>query len=101
MFIQEGIRHMRHALIPIESFDKQGRHTHKCEFCDGEALCQDTFYLRSKDPKIGDTVLCRTCAKVDKMDVIFPDLPRLLEIGSNVTDEYGLYKYGLVLRGAE
>ncbi len=95
MFVQKGIKQMPHMLeVPIKGFDKKGQHTHFCEYCETEALCKDTFYLRHRE--IGDTILCRTCCSDKKIQRVFRAIPKLLETGSNVSDLYGgIYMYGL------
>ena len=95
MFIQKGIKQMPHMLeVPIKGFDEQGRHTHFCEYCEEEALCIDTFYVRHRD--LGDVILCRHCCQDKKIQLVFRAVKKLLEIGSNVSDEYGgVYRYGV------
>ncbi len=97
MYVQKGIKQMPHMLeVPIGGFDKKGQHTHECEYCEEQALCQNTFYVRHRE--IGDTILCRVCADDKKMQKIFPALKKLIEVGSNITDVDGVYRYGLELQ---
>ncbi|KKK52770.1 hypothetical protein LCGC14_3101570 [marine sediment metagenome] len=95
MFVQKGVKHMPHMLeLPIKGFDSQGRHTHFCEYCEEEALCRDTFYLRHRD--LGDVILCRRCCEKREIQLVFRAIPQLLLTGSNITGDHGgVYKYGL------
>ncbi len=100
MFVQKGIRQMPHMLeIPITGFDSKGRHTHLCEYCEESALCQDTFYLRHRD--LGDVVLCRHCCEDKKIQLVFRAIRKLLAIGSNITDDAGVYRYGVEIEKRE
>lgn len=97
VWIQKGIKQMPHLLeVPVSSFDRRGRHRHQCEYCEKEALCQDTFYVRHRE--IGDTLLCRRCCEDPKMQRIFKALKHLLELGSNVSDRHGVYQAGLEIK---
>jgi len=94
MFVQKGIRQMPHMLeVPIKGFDPKGQHTHFCEYCETEALCQDSFYLRHKD--LGDVILCRSCCEDTKIQLVFRAIKKLLVTGSNITDDNGVYRYGV------
>ena len=85
---------MPHMLeVPIKGFDPKGRHTHLCEYCEQEALCQDSFYLRHKD--LGDVILCRACCEDTKIQLVFRAIKKLLVVGSNITDDNGVYRYGV------
>ncbi len=88
VLVQATVRKMRHVLqIPISGFDGK-QHTHECEYCeDKEVPCSDTFYVKAKN--LEDTILCRKCAEIPEMQKLFRALPRLLRMGSNITDKHG------------
>jgi len=91
MKIQEDIRQLRRhvELVEILGISPEEIHNHMCDLCEHETACGDTFYVRRGGME--DTVLCRLCGQRPDVQRLFPQVKRLLRLGSNMTDQWGTF----------